>query len=238
MIDDQFDEQLRDAVREYHRPPETPREEIWARIEAARGEQRASTASVRRVPRRLAWGAGIAAVLAIGVAIGRYSVTRTTENATHELASGRAAPAARTAEPAVPTSPERTSAATREAASTRVEPDLAYRMATIEHFTKSEALLTTLRADARSGRADPSVNTWARDLLGTTRMLLDSPAARDPQMATLLGDLELVLAQIAALPHTRDRTSDIDLIDDAVRQHAVLTRLRMAIPAGPIRAGT
>lgn len=229
MIDDQFDEQLRDAVRDYHRPPETPREAMWARIEAARREQAVTVVTIRRLPRRLAWGAGIAAVLAVGVAIGRYSVARTSTDVSH-VASNPTAPVGN-ATPSLASS-------TREPAAPRSAPSLAYRMATIEHFTRTEALLTTLQVDARSGRSDPSVDAWARDLLGTTRMLLDSPAARDPQMAALLNDLELVLAQIAALPRTHERTTDIDLIDDAVRQHAVLTRLRMAIPAGSIRVGT
>ncbi|HET7566199.1 MAG TPA: hypothetical protein VFJ96_14450 [Gemmatimonadaceae bacterium] len=231
MIDDQFDEQLRDAVRDYHRPPETPRDAIWARIEAARQEQQAPVVPIRRLPRRLAWGVGIAATLAIGVAIGRYSVARTPVSEP-QVASGTTAPVESATRPTAVTN------STREPAGTPAAPSLAYRMATIEHFTRTEALLTTLRADAQSGRADPSVDAWARDLLGTTRMLLDSPAARDPQMAALLNDLELVLAQIAALPRTHERTTDIDLINDAVRQHAVLTRLRMAIPAGSIRVGT
>jgi len=241
MIDDQFDEQLRDAVRDYHRPPETPRDAIWARIEAARreGEPQTPVVPIRRLPRRIAWGVGIAATLAIGVAIGRYSVARTPANEP-QVASGTTTPVGNgtTAPVESATRPTAVANSTREAAGTPAAPSLAYRMATIEHFTRTEALLTTLRADAQSGRADPSVDAWARDLLGTTRMLLDSPAARDPQMAALLNDLELVLAQIAALPRTHERTTDIDLINDAVRQHAVLTRLRMAIPAGSIRVGT
>ena len=43
------------------------------------------------------------------------------------------------------------------------------------------------------------MTTAARSLLGTNRLLLDSPVATDPRMRQLLEDLELVLAQIAQL---------------------------------------
>jgi hypothetical protein len=234
QFDDQFDDRLREAVQDYRRPPETPREAMWARIEAARRERPAPRTVVRvhRLPRPITWGIGMAAVLVIGVAIGQYTTERPS--------SGHAPPANQPATVATRPAggqPASASSAPAGASTGQAEPNVAYRVATIEHLAHTEALLTTFRADARSGRTDPTVDGWARDLLGTTRMLLDSPAAQDPQLGKLLGDLELVLAQIAALPSTHNRT-DVDLIDDAVRQHAVLTRLRMAVPAGPIRAGT
>src|SRR2546422_1014122 len=36
MSDDRFDERLRQAAQDYHRPPATPRAELWRRIPAAR----------------------------------------------------------------------------------------------------------------------------------------------------------------------------------------------------------
>ena len=36
MLDDRFDDQLQDAARDYNVPPETPRDEMWERIVAAR----------------------------------------------------------------------------------------------------------------------------------------------------------------------------------------------------------
>jgi hypothetical protein len=234
QFDDHFDEFLREAAQDYRRPPDTPRAAMWARIEAARREQPAprAVARVRRLPRPIVWGIGMAAALVIGVAIGQYTTERRSSG--HTPAANQPA--------AVATGPDGVqpagaSSAPAGARTGQTVPNVAYRVATIEHLAHTEALLTTFRADARSGRRDPTVDGWARDLLGTTRMLLDSPAAQDPQLGKLLGDLELVLAQIAALPSTHDRT-DVELIDDAVRQHAVLTRLRMAVPAGPIRAGT
>ena len=37
--DERFDEFLRAAAQDYHRPPETPRDAMWARIETARRAQ-------------------------------------------------------------------------------------------------------------------------------------------------------------------------------------------------------
>jgi hypothetical protein len=71
MSDDQLDERLREAARSYNAPPETPREEMWARIEAGR---RKSSHVLRLRPRRVLWAAAAAAVLAVGIGIGRISV--------------------------------------------------------------------------------------------------------------------------------------------------------------------
>src|SRR2546422_10719446 len=72
MTDDRFNQWLRDAARDYHRPPATPREELWSRIAAARAARRQQIVVIRPL---LRWGVGIAAVLALGVAIGRWSAT-------------------------------------------------------------------------------------------------------------------------------------------------------------------
>ena len=39
MMDDRFEDVVRDAARDYNEPPETPRELMWARIEATRAER-------------------------------------------------------------------------------------------------------------------------------------------------------------------------------------------------------
>jgi hypothetical protein len=70
MSDDQLDERLREAARSYNAPPETPREEMWARIQAGRREPRV----LELRPRRVLWAAAAAAVLALGIGIGRVSV--------------------------------------------------------------------------------------------------------------------------------------------------------------------
>ncbi|MEO7501134.1 MAG: hypothetical protein ABIW94_00720, partial [Gemmatimonadaceae bacterium] len=109
-----------------------------------------------------------------------------------------------------------------------------YQVAANRHLANAEALLTAFRTDSRDARMDAQLSKWARDLLSNTRLLLDSPAAEDPQRARLLGDLELVLAQIVQLSPGA-APQDRELIEGSIRNGQVMTRLRTAIPAGPTR---
>ncbi len=53
MSEDRFEEFLKDAAADYNRPPETPREEIWARIQEARQANRdADRLSIRPAGQR------------------------------------------------------------------------------------------------------------------------------------------------------------------------------------------
>lgn len=203
MNDDRFEELLRETGREYHHPPATPREEMWAAIVAERQRRRLHRPSrVWRPAWR--WGLGMAAVLLLGIAIGRFV-----------RPGGSPAPSA-----AVPSVASDTAGG------------LAYRLVAAQYLTRTETLLTGFRADARSGRVDEQFAAQARRLLASTRLLLDSPAGRDPRLQALLQDLELVLAQIAVLPAARD-TQDVRLITQDIEQRSVLTRLRTVMPAGP-----
>ena len=115
-----------------------------------------------------------------------------------------------------------------------VRPEGPYQVAANRHLANAEALLTAFRTDSRDARMDAQLSTWARDLLSNTRLLLDSPAADDPQRARLLGDLELVLAQIVQLSPGA-AAQDRELIEGSIQSGQVMTRLRTAIPAGPTR---
>ena len=200
MTDERFERRLVEAAQDYHRPPATPREEMWQGIAARRAARRRRAATWRPV---LRWGVGIAAVLALGIGIGRW-----------------------TAEP------RRTGPAPVAAAGGGDRGPLAYRVAAAQYLTRTEALLTGFRSEARSGQADAQFAQQARDLLGTTRLMLDSPAAQDGRLKGLLEDLELVLAQIAQLPPRGD-TEEVQLINQGLEQRSVLLRLRTANPAGP-----
>lgn len=203
MNDDRFEDQLQQATRDYHRPPETPREEMWAAIQAERLRRRHAPRIVVLRP-AWHWGIGMAAVLVLGIAIGRL----------------------------IPTTP----AAPTPIANRRSGDDVAYQIAAAQYLNRTEALLTGFRADARTGeRLDPQFETQARELLGATRLLLDSPAGRNPRLKPLLEDLEVVLAQIVFLPASRD-TADVELINQGIDQRSVLTRLQTAIPAGSVPA--
>ena len=90
MTDDRLGERLERAAREYHRPPATPREELWARIQAERTRRR-STPRVIALRPWLRWGLAAAAVLLVGVAIGRFSASGG-HQATADVAAAQAAP--------------------------------------------------------------------------------------------------------------------------------------------------
>jgi hypothetical protein len=110
-----------------------------------------------------------------------------------------------------------------------------YRAAAVQTLVQAEAVLTAYRG-AESSSRDPlamqQAARWARDVLSSTRLLIDSPAGRDPQMRTLFTDLELVLAQIVQLSGTPLQASERELIDRAMRDRDLLPRLRSAVPAG------
>lgn len=266
-----------------HEPPATPREAIWERIEKAReGEGGAASGRgapvIPLAPRR--WWLGtlaVAAVLALGIALGRMSLRQETERqgaagppvASVEPPAGSAAPAerepetgarpeaevpaageavapqelaaadSRTADPrtADPPAGRRTPPPGGRAQEPAGEPPSAaaasdlYRLASQQMLGQAEALLVHYRSDRAADRVDPAVARWARDVLTSTRLLLDSPAADDPGMRALLEDLELVLAQIV------QRTGDPDPLDDQMIERTIedrdlMPRLRGAIPVG------
>ena len=215
-MNDRFDDLLRDAAREYNEPPETPRDQIWERIVAERAAtvekadaKERGIISIRsfRSPRYLRFAAGIAAVLALGIGIGRLSI--------HTAPSVKPGlqPVATQPAPKVSTA--------------------AYELAATEYLSQSEAFLTLFRASIRreAGNEQLAAAT-ARQLLATNRLLLDSPAAKDGKLKLLLQDLELVLAEIAQLSPQSGRR-DLDLITEGLERGGVMTRLRTAVPSGP-----
>lgn len=207
---------VRDAARDFNTPPELKTADLdamWSAIEArsfrsdigGRVSDRDST--VRDLTRR--WFASrtllpIAATLVVGVAIGRYAVP-----------ASNALPAASV------------SRRMMHDTLTLAEP---YGSTTSRYFGQAAALLVELPTEARSEGADVHLTRRAHDLLLTTRLLLDSPAADDTRIRGLLEDLELVLAQVVRLPSGRSQgRSELELIRQAVDQRDVLPRLRSAV---------
>jgi hypothetical protein len=94
-----------------------------------------------------------------------------------------------------------------------------------DYLERVTALLVTLAAGTQDGKALEYSATQARDLLATTRLLMDAPQRPGPHLHGLLEDLELVLAQIARLP-ARPDGPDVYLIDQAMDQRDVIPRLR------------
>jgi hypothetical protein len=196
---DPLDERIRDLARERHVPPPTPREEMWQAIASRR------TRRVHRAPRWVPWAAAAAAVLTLGIGIGRMSA---------------------------PSSNQPVAVADTATEAHRVNPT-AYRLAAEEHLAQSEAFLTLFRASLERPGDHRLASATARQLLAGNRLLLDSPAARDADTRRLLEDLELVLAEIAQLS-PGSPTQDLDLIRDGIERGDVLSRLRQAVPAGTV----
>ncbi len=225
MTDEKFEEFLQEAAQAYNRPPEPPREEMWSRIREAREVVPIEGAGRRRTARWVRWGTGIAAVLALGVALGRL-----TAPGPREVAIETDAPAAGVvpgAEGGGPTLPS----AARDAQASR-----AVRLATTRHLNESEAFLTLFRAQASQGRVDNTTTMRAKQLLSSTRLRLDSRAAKDPQLRDLLQDLELVLAQIARLDATDGVTdaAEREFCDQGIEQKQLLPRLRTTLAERPL----
>lgn len=244
-----MDELLIHAARDYNEPADVPRDEMWAVIAAARTARTTNTSHGSRS--RRVWvipsaGIAAAALIAVGITIGRS--TRPSKPVTVAVTPVAATPKAivpTAATPRVDTTSasepdtivkslrdetRRTDADVRRVAKSTTRADsrqLAYRLVVLRHLAGSEALITTFRTTSKRGQVDAQVGAWARDLLGTTRLLESSPAADDPVMKRLLEDLDLVIAQIAQ--YTARGTYDpneLDLIEQSIRQRGVITKLR------------
>ena len=114
-----------------------------------------------------------------------------------------------------------------DTAATRV----AWQEASTEHFGSAETMLTWL-ASSPDARAEAQLSAWSRDLLGSTRLLIDSPAGRDPKRRALLMELELVLVQLVESGPAM-RTEDRTMMDELLtRSSLLLTRIRTTVPAG------
>ena len=255
MKDDQMDELLIQGVRNYNEPGPVPREQMWARIAS---ERRGRDAVVALASPRRHWGWAVsglaaAAVLAVGIAIGRRleraspspkttsttatvpkprpeSLATTTRSSSHSIVATIRGETQRTGERAKQLAED---AGPANYGNRSVESDnLAYRLVVLRHLAGSEAMITAFRSSARSGEVDAQIGEWSRELLGTTRMLEASPVVQDPTMKRLLEDLDLVIAQIAQYVSTgKHNPDDLDLIEQSITKRGVITKLRSTLPA-------
>lgn len=211
MHDDQNDPLPPDLVASYHQPPETPRDAIWARIQAERTSAPAEppvlpfpTRAVGRLrtpaSRALAWVTGVAALLAVGVGVGRLIPL-----------GGDPVPAGVVA--GAGSAPDRTANVMG--------------MAVRQYLSRTETLLVGVSAGDESSQ----FAGLARDLLGITRLLLDSESLTDPATRVLLEDLELLLAQLVVLPSTPNPDQERSLITAGMASQNLMDRLRNAIPS-------
>lgn len=203
MDDQHFEELIRTAAPSFREPPPPPTDAMWARIE----REHYGTAS-RRNPWQRWYGPimGMAATLALGFGLGR--------------ATGPAQPAVPVAE--------------RSTAESESPGDITgpYRAVTSRYLGQAVALLVALPSSAEYSH-DQKLIERASDLLSTTRLLLDSPAAEDPELKVLLDDLELVLAQVVRLSSKRPE-QELEMITDALAERDVLPRLQNAVTSFPL----
>ena len=202
--DSQFDDFLRNAAKDYRATTTPPADTIWAAIEG----DVAKAITPARTPRRL-WipvGVGIAATLMIGVAVGRWT--------------SNVAPIATVATHAAPVDTAATSSYTRAV--------------TLEHLANAEVFLTAVRAEVKAGRSDAERAARSRELLSRTRLLLGEQKDHSPAVEQLLQDLELLLAEISALPSS-GHSMDSKLLDETMRDGNILPRIRATLPAQPSR---
>lgn len=203
MTEDPMDRLLEQARDEYNRPPVPPRDEMWAAIQARKQERRQPSPY-----KKIVWPLGIAALIALGFGLGR--LTHDDKKLPgNQVANNDTDPPTDQG----PVSPAMASAA-------------------LQHLSRAETFLVGFKLEASSRVPDQQLLSGARDLLSTTRLLLDSPDLKDQRMRQLLRELEVVLAQVAQLQADPTR-EDADLIVHELDKQGVLPRLRTSIPAGP-----
>ena len=203
MDEDQFEEVIRDLPESFNAPPPPPLDEMWGVIEDAHFNLPQSKSTSRGSVFTTPWLA--AATLLVGIGIGALI------------------PRAKT-----PPSIQSPVAQTVSLEDTSAVAD-AYRDQTHQYLGQAAALLISLPTKDASKTAGSAFANKAADLLVTTRLLIDSPAAsRDAKLRSLLEDLELVLVQVARLRNERSH-SDLDLIHQAVEQGDVMSRLNSAV---------
>jgi hypothetical protein len=210
MMDEQrFDELMREAAPSFREPPAPPLEAMWAGI-----EREHFGVPAHQNPWRRWYGPimGMAATLVLGIGIGRMTATD-----------------------AQPLAPVQAAADVTPAAGADYDDVTGpYRAVTSRYLGQAVALLVALPSSS-DYRADGKLVERAGELLSTTRLLLDSPAADDPELKVLLDDLELVLAQVVRLS-ARRHDQELEMITDALEERDVLPRLQNAVTSFPLSA--
>lgn len=246
MSDEKFEEFLQREAQAYNTPPAAvPRDEMWSVIN---GTPQKKNHGIRHAP----W-IGLAATLLIGVGIGRFMLTRDTLVApngsipTVAVASVDRNDGAQAEQPDITPAPRmvaagnsetepvpaRNSARTNTPAASRALNEDAngvdatttpYRVVSQRHLASAEALISVVTTGPRDAMMDSLTSRWAREILGNTRLLLDSPAGEDPLRRRLLEDLETLLVQL--VQRSGAAVDERDLIDRTLQRTQLLTRLR------------
>lgn len=201
----------KEAVDDLDADLEVPRAMMWGRIERER-KTIAAIPSVTRSSPRWRQITAVAAVLVGGVAIGRYLVPATPGAIGAGDTTG-------------------ISMATTNAGRSANDPS---RVAMQEHLVHTVALLATVSNGGAAptltqGSAASDIGTKARDLLTTTRLLLDQPQLRDSTTRRLLQDLELVLVQVVQARGSAPETQRAP--QETLKETDLLMRMRALVTA-------
>ncbi len=228
-------------------PTAIPHDMMWARIKQQRtkGHGHASSAVPAAVPAAVPGAApaathvsplfaqqlpqrtspwllrvvGIAALLIGGIGIGRFLLPATGASKYQTAIVTSVAKADSIA--ALGLGPEALAALPPSSEPARVAMD--------EHLARTVALLVAMRNDEPSRKPGADISGWARELLGTTRLLLDEPQLDDARTRRLLQDLELVLAQIIQVRQSAPETARAP--GETMRETNLLPRMRAAVSA-------
>jgi hypothetical protein len=239
--DERFEQYLREAAADYEAPrSEVPRGDMWAAIQSQRG---AMMMAPRRAPlsaRRWTW-IGMAATLLLGVGIGRFAMRdgAAPDAKVPQIVATTRAPIVPEHQAVAPTSavsPPSTESSAPVYRSPAAPNSASYTVASERHLQAVQLLLASYTTDAPTARGDSLLGRWARDLLSNTRLLLDSPAARDQQRARLLEDLEVILVQLVQQAPGQD-IEERSAIERTLQKTQVIPRLRSALPAS-LHSGT
>ena len=207
MSEDRLDKIIDTAADHYNVPPVNPPfEQMWTAIEAEAFAPKVQ--SIAPAPRTSLvnnpW-LRMAAVLVLGVAIGRFTTTKQpTETSSEMVASTQPA----------------------------IDVEASYQLSAERYLGAAVTLVAGLPKQLQSGRIDSAYVARASESLTHLRMLMDSPAASNPRLRALFDDLELVLVQVVQMP-AGGSAIDAKLIRQAMQEKDVMPRLVDAVAETP-----
>ncbi|MBX3146370.1 MAG: hypothetical protein KF785_06325 [Gemmatimonadales bacterium] len=195
MNEQELERLLRESGDHYRIPPEPRLDAIWRRVEHATFDAPAPTVT----PRRTWLGPlALAATLVIGVGLG--------------FGAAKLGLDSRDADPV-------------ETVAVGAPAPNPFVGVAGDYLQQTSALLAAVTHDPSGDAFIPGAIGRARELLSTTRLVLDA-GVTDPALRDLLEDLELVLVQIVRLPQNRP-AADAQLINETLDQRDVMPRLSL-----------
>jgi hypothetical protein len=214
-----MDELTRVLREAYNPPPPVPRDEMWARVQSAIQAEAGTVTSLDDVRARrsrwgsrrpLAWGAAAAAVLALGVGLGRWTAPSAEPMAAAAGAESDASVLRLAAVEHLGRTEQMLRLVRAEGRSGTVDPAMG-------GWARMLLSQTRLLLDSQEGQ-DPAM----RELLEDLELVL----------------IQMVAVAEAQNGPGADARSELDLALQGLEQSEVLTRIQAATPRGSVLAGT